>query len=160
MAAVVAESDSELSCVLIPLVEEQLLLPNVTIAEILPWRRVKPLADAPDWCLGVLGWRGEAIPVVRYELLNNSINAVRRAGRCMIVMNRARLAGGLPFYALAAEGLPRLLQLEDEDLENLPRRLGPAETVAVKVGTENAAIPNLDFIEEKVRSLRPSRKGP
>jgi hypothetical protein len=30
----------ELACVLIPLADTHLLLPNVTIAEILPWRRI------------------------------------------------------------------------------------------------------------------------
>ena len=44
---------------MIPLADTHLLLPNVTIAEILPWRRIKPLADGPKWCLGLLGWRGE-----------------------------------------------------------------------------------------------------
>ena len=45
MAAVVAEDLTELSCVLIPLDGTRLLLPNISVAEILPWRRVKVLAD-------------------------------------------------------------------------------------------------------------------
>ena len=63
MVAVVAEDLTELSCVLIPLDGARLLLPNISVAEILPWRRVKALNDGPDWCLGLLGWRGETIPV-------------------------------------------------------------------------------------------------
>jgi len=153
MAAVVAQEQLELSCVIIPLQGQQLLLPNVSVAEILPWRRVKALADGPDWCLGMLGWRGESVPVLRYEALNGSNGGERRAGRCMVVMNRARVADGIPFYALAAEGLPRLVQLQQDDLSNEQRRLGPAEAVAVKVGTELAIIPNLEFIEQQVLSL-------
>jgi hypothetical protein len=69
------------------------------------------------------------------------------------VMNRARNARGLPFYALAAEGLPRMVQLTAEDLTSESGRLGPAEAVVVKVGTETAAIPNLEIIEKAVAKL-------
>lgn len=153
MAAVVAEELSELSCVLIPLDGTRLLLPNISVAEILPWRRVKALADGPEWCLGLLGWRGETIPVVRFESLNGGGAAARKAGRCMIVMNRARTANGPPFYAIAAEGLPRMLQLTADDLSNESGRLGQAESVAVRLGTESAVIPNLDFLETKIATL-------
>lgn len=153
IAAVVAEDVEELSCVMIPLEDAQLLLPNVCIAEILPWRRVKALSDTPPWCLGLLGWRGEMVPVIRFEALNGHPGPVRKSGRCMVVMNRARNARGLPFYALAAEGLPRMVQLTAEDLTSESGRLGPAEAVVVKVGTETAAIPNLEIIEKAVAKL-------
>lgn len=153
MAAVVAQELTELSCVMIPLNGTQLLLPNVSIAEILPWRRVKALENGPQWCLGVLSWRGQAIPVVRFECLNQSEDAVRKAGRCMIVMNRARSIDGIAFYAIAAEGLPRMVQLTADDISNEPSKLRPAESVCVRVGTESAVIPNLGFIEDEVAKL-------
>lgn len=153
MAAVVADEVSELSCVMIPLKGAQLLLPNVCVAEILPWRRVKALSDTPPWCLGLLGWRGEMVPVVRFETLNGAPGEARKSGRCMVVMNRARNARGLPFYALAAEGLPRMVQLTSDDLANESCKLGVAEQVVVKVGTESAVIPNLEVIEAAVAKL-------
>lgn len=153
MAAVVAQQLNELTCVMIPLDGSQLLLPNISIAEILPWRRVKVLGDTPEWCLGLLGWRGEMVPVIRFEQLNGAPGPVRKSGRCMVVMNRARNARGLPFYAIAAEGLPRMVQLTSEDLANESTRLGAAESVAVKVGTESAVIPNLEIIERAVAKL-------
>lgn len=152
-AAQVAEDLSELSCVLIPLQGSQLLLPSVSIAEILPWRRVKALADTPDWCLGMLGWRGEMVPVVRFEVLNGASSEARKSGRCLVVMNRARHSSGLAFYAIASEGLPRLVQLASNDLTNESTRLGRCESVAVKVGTESAVIPNLEYIETAVTKL-------
>lgn len=153
MEAAVVEELSELSCVLIPMEGTHLLLPNVCVAEILPWRRVKALGDTPPWCLGLLGWRGEMVPVVRFENLNGHPGPARKTGRCMVVMNRARNAQGLPFYALAAEGLPRMVQLAADDLTSEPCRLGAAESVVVKVGTETAVIPNLDVIERAVAKL-------
>lgn len=151
--AAVIEEATELSCVMIPLEDTQLLLPNVCIAEILPWRRVKALGETPPWCLGLLGWRGEMVPVVRFETMNGHPGPARKSGRCMVVMNRARNARGLPFYALAAEGLPRMVQLTSDDLSNESCRLGPVEAVVVKVGTESAVIPKLDVIETAVAKL-------
>lgn len=153
MAAVVAEEQQELSCVVIPLQGTQLLLPNVCIAEILPWRRVKALGETPPWCLGLLGWRGEMVPVVRFEAMNGLPGPVRKTGRCMVVMNRARNARGLPFYALAAEGLPRIVQLAADDLSHESSRLGPLESVVVKLGTESAVVPKLEVIETAVAKL-------
>jgi chemosensory pili system protein ChpC len=153
MAAVVAEEQQELSCVVIPLQGTQLLLPNVCIAEILPWRRVKALGETPPWCLGLLGWRGEMVPVVRFEAMNGQSGPVRKTGRCMVVMNRARNARGLPFYALAAEGLPRMVQLAENDLSNESSRLSPLESVVVKLGTETAIVPKLEVIETAVAEL-------
>ncbi|MFP6834733.1 MAG: chemotaxis protein CheW, partial [Pseudomonadales bacterium] len=158
MAEVVAQQSTELSCVVIPLSGMQLLLPNICIAEILPWRRVKVLEDAPDWCLGILGWRGESIPVIRFERFSSSLHEDRKVGRCMIVMNRSRTADAIPFYALAAEGLPRMLQLTDGDLENVPAKLGKAEVATVRVGTESAIIPDLKVIEQHVSELANARK--
>jgi chemosensory pili system protein ChpC len=157
MAALVAEElTSELSCVIIPLDGAQLLLPNVCIAEILPWRRIKALGESPPWCLGLLGWRGEMVPVVRFEKLNGQSGQPRRSGRCMVVMNRARNANGLPFYAMAAEGLPRMVQLTPDDLEKAREtsdELGPAALLAVQLGAEEVLIPDLAKIETAVAGL-------
>jgi chemosensory pili system protein ChpC len=153
--AVAQKQPDELACVLIPLHHgQQLLLPQVCIAEIVPWRRVKPLEGAPDWCLGVLGWRGEAVPVLRFEWLNQGRQEAPAQGRCLVVMNRTSEGAALPFYALAAEGLPRLVQVADGDLAPDRGKPGRAETQIVRLGTETAAIPRLVFIEQQVSRLR------
>ena len=134
MSAVVAQESAELSCLLIPLTQgAQLLLPGVCIAEVLPWRRVKPLADAPDWCLGVLGWRGKVVPTIRFEQLHRAASQVPAAGRCLVVMNRTQSNVGVPFYALAAAGLPRMVQLTGDDLGVADKPSGKAVAQVVRV---------------------------
>jgi len=156
MAAQVAQEPTDLTCVLIPLRDGQLLLPSVSIAEIMPWRRIKVVEGLPDWCLGLLGWRGETVPVVRFERLNQPRSEGPAPGRCLVVMNRTG-GGSARFYALAAEGLPRLVQLAEGDLNEQDERLGRAEARFVKVGAESASIPNLHFLEEQVSALGPGR---
>ena len=154
MAAVLAMDSKELACVLIPLVDTHLLLPNVSIAEILPWRRVKSLPDAPPWCLGLLGWRGETVPVIQFETLNGASATVAGAhGRCLLIMNRSRHNNGREFYALVSAGLPRIVHLGNDDVQNHVTKLGRAELASLKVGIETAVVPNLSYIEEQLRTL-------
>ncbi|HEY5679390.1 MAG TPA: chemotaxis protein CheW [Pseudomonadales bacterium] len=153
MEPATAQELIEMSCVMIPLQETNLLLPNICVAEILPWRRVSSIEDAPKWCLGMLEWRGEVIPVVRFERMGDASVEDAEEGRCLIVMNRSRTIEGLPFYALAAEGLPRIVQLTAEDMANVPTNLGVSETMALRVGSEPAIIPNLQYLEVQVANL-------
>lgn len=143
----------ELSCVLIPTGSFQLLLPNVSVAEILPWRRIKPIEGAEPWCLGVLGWRGESVPVVRFEELQTPSDKPRRTGRCLVVMNRSHSVRSRPFWALAADGLPRMLQLDGEDVGDSSRTPNAIESACVSLGSEEASIPNLGYLEERIAGL-------
>ena len=152
-AVAVADETNELACVLIPTPGPQLLLPNVCIAEIVPWRRIKVLEDGPSWCMGHVGWRGQNVPVVHYPSFGDPQEASPGSARCLVIMNRARNPAGPAFYALAAIGLPRMLQLAQEDLHNLDVELGVADVMQVRVGTEAATIPNLGYIEDRLVEL-------
>lgn len=153
VANVVVEQASELTCVLIPTQPEPLLLPNICVAEIVPWRRISQSKELPAWCLGHLGWRGQTIPVVHFAAFDHPEQGKPGGARCLVVMNRSRHAAGPSFYALLASGLPRMVQLLEDDLSNEPSGLGDADIMKVKVGTEVATIPNLAFIEEQLFSL-------
>ena len=152
-AVAVADEANELSCVLIPTPGLQLLLPNVCVAEIVPWRRIRRLEHGPSWCMGHAGWRGQNVPVVHYPSFGNVNEAAPHSARCLVVMNRAHNASGPAFYALAAVGLPRMLQLLEDDLHNLDVELGVADVMQVRVGTEAATIPNLAYIEDRLAEL-------
>lgn len=151
-AVELVKEDNELSCVLIPTSGKQLLLPKFCVAEIVPWRRIKVLNGGPDWCLGFTGWRGLTIPVVDFsgfdklEITNNN-------NRCMVVMNCARTVNSLPFYAPAAQSLPCMVQLVEEDLENVNQSLGQADVMCVKMGESISVIPDLEYIERQVSEL-------
>ncbi len=148
------DNSDELSCVLIPVYGEQLLLPNVCVAEIVPWRRFKVLDEGPAWCMGFVGWRGHKVPVLHFAGFGQEGEPWRHSARCLVVMNRSRNPAAPAFYAFAAEGLPRMMQLLSDDLEKLGEPQGeapgPADAMRVNVGTEPATIPNLDFVEDRL----------
>ena len=53
--------------VLIQVADARLLLPNATIAEVLSFAEPEPVADAPDWLLGRIRWRGWQLPLVAFS---------------------------------------------------------------------------------------------
>lgn len=146
----------DLSCVLIPTPGEQLLLPNICVAEIVPWRRLKPEPDGPQWLMGYVGWRGQMIAVVHFAGFAEAADVRAAQPRCLVIMNRSRNPAAPAFYALAAEGLPRMLQLADDDLSNASAELSMAQVMQVNVGTEVATIPDLAYVEDMVLKLSQS----
>lgn len=151
VVAPVTEEAVELACVLIPLPERPLLLPSVCIAEILPWRHLAPVPGGPDWAAGTLDWRGERLPVLRVERLAGS-DMSPVPGRSLVVLNRSRADAPLPFYAVAAAGLPRLVQMTEDDLGDAAPA-APAGGLAVQLGAEPVWIADLRLLEARAAEL-------
>lgn len=158
------ELGSDINCLLLPVGKLSLLVPSVCVAEVLPWRRIREVADAPGWLLGTLAWRGDVIPVVQFGVINSYSADADLAGAtsrqvshtaCVAVMNRCKSAHGDAFYAIATDGLPRLMQMGQVDVVSEQVELGIAELAAVKLGREQFRIPNLGFVEDQLVSRRP-----
>ena len=147
------DAGHELACIIIPTSGDSLLLPNVCVAEIVPWRRLKPVEEGPDWCLGLTGWRGLSIPVVDYPLMNESAGKYQPPARCLTVMNRVRTKAGPAFYAFAAQSLPRMVQLVREDLVKDDGNPGTMDLMRIQVGTEATVVPDLEGVERAVADL-------
>jgi len=149
------EVGSDINCVVLPIGQLGLLVPSVCVAEVLPWRRIREIDNSPQWLLGVIAWRGDSIPVVRFESMNGATEAASQHCECVAVMNRCRTPHGQTFYAIATDGLPRMVQVGEEDIVAERTHLGVAESAAVKVGAEQLRIPNLGYIEDQLMTLRP-----
>jgi len=148
------EIGQDLNCVVLPIGELGLLVPSVCVAEVLPWRRFRESSSTPNWMLGAMSWRGDSIPVVRFETLNGATDEPSRDCECVAVMNRCRSTHGQEFYAIATDGLPRMVQVSEDDLFPEQTHLGIAESAAIKLGTELLRIPNLGYVEDQLLTLR------
>ena len=151
------EIGQHLNCVVLPIGQLGLLVPSVCVVEVLPWRRFREIGGTPSSMLGALTWRGESIPVVRFENLNGATEVTSLDCECVAVMNRCRSSQGPEFYAIATDGLPRMIQVSEDDVFPEQTHLGVAESAAVKVGRELLRIPNLGYIEDQLMGLRPRR---
>ena len=144
---------NELATLLIPMRNKQLVLPNVSVAEIIPF--VRPTEDEgqqarPEWFLGHFTWRNTQVPVVSFEGLNGEAIDTLNSSKRIAVLN-GLVDDRLPFCAIVAEGMPRLMRVMPNEVSNDDSAMiGPAELATVLVSGEEAVIPNVDFIQQQI----------
>lgn len=139
-----------IACLLAPVTGKQLLLPNATVAEVVPAGELAAAPEgSPAWRLGSLNWRGMTVPVIAFECLNGQ--ALPSATEQVAIVNGISAQRDLPCYGIAVQGTPRLAKVkiaELEDLEGAP--VGPMEFLMVRYAGELAVIPDLDAVEAQL----------
>ncbi|WP_019528849.1 chemotaxis protein CheW [Dasania marina] len=146
--------NDELATLLIPMNGKQLVLPNVTVAEIIPYMEPSTEhSDLPTWFLGNINWRGIEVPVVSFEAINEEPFASQSANRRIAVLNTLIDDARLPFCGLITESVPRLMRIQPSEIINEEVETGPAELGHVLVNGEQAVIPNVDYIQQQVLAL-------
>lgn len=148
---------TDISSMLLPLQDRNLVLPGVSVAEIVtfvPPEQESGYEDVPAWFLGNIFWRSQRVPMVSYEMLMGGASPQIR-GHCRIaVMNNTGLNQQLNFFAIVLQSTPRLLRLTQEEiLENPDKPLEPGEKAHVYVSGEEAVIPDISYIEQTIIDL-------
>jgi chemosensory pili system protein ChpC len=139
----------EVASLLIPLQGQTILLPNVTVAEIIPSSPVQSIDNAPLWYLGNFQWRELTVPLLSLEALNGEATPGINTRARFAVLNTTGLHNDLPFIAILTQGLPRLARVTEdeisarEDAEN--RRY---DLMHVSWAGEYTLIPNVAAIEQ------------
>lgn len=150
MATMTTEVPEQIASLLIPMLGRPLLVPNVTVAEIVNWREVTPApdSDSPAWLLGDASWRGTRLPVISVERMNNPAAEDAEIGQRLVVINSQRPLN-IPFYGICVQGIPRLVRVFPEELGELDTDLSAEDAydMMVMVSGERAVIPALDVIE-------------
>lgn len=144
------ETNSELlSCVLIPVKDQTLLLPNVSIAEIVDYADISPDTGDRDWLLGHFGWRGLYLPVLSWEAANGGspIEPDAQRGRILVLNTVTDAHKKIPFIALATQGIPRQAKITATELKKQDRKNASAELMSVDFEGEEVQIPNLEVLE-------------
>ena len=140
----------EVASLLIPMQDHMLLVPNVTVAEIVPPSQVTHVDGAPNWYLGNAVWREQTIPVLSYEVMNGDAKASPNPRSRFAVFNTTGLHESLPFIAVVTQGLPRLARVNEEEIsqrEDMDNK--PFELMHVTWAGEEAVIPDVTAIERQ-----------
>lgn len=149
-----SNAPNELATLLIPMHGKQLVLPNVTVAEVIPFMAPEPGDDMPSWYLGTFPWRNQNIPIVSFEALNDEPFVSQSHSRRIAVLNGLVDSQRLPFCAMVTEGMPRLMRvMTDEVSVDEEAECGPCELARVIVNGERAVIPNVDRLQQEVLNL-------
>jgi chemosensory pili system protein ChpC len=145
----------EIRCVLVPVGNLRLLLPNATIAEVVTQSKPEPMADAPEWLLGRIAWRGWRVPLVSFTKLAGTEEGDAELSVRVAVLKALGGNPKLPFIAVLTQGFPRLTTLNAELI--IPTHDGsvlpPGVRAHVLVRDDVAMIPDLEWIETELLSL-------
>ncbi|WP_397377277.1 chemotaxis protein CheW [Pseudomonas sp.] len=150
MSQAVASPNTSVSLtgLLMPLSDRTLLLPNVAVAELIPYRAPQVTEGMPDWFLGQIAWRDLRLPLLSFEAASDG-QAVVNSGSRVAVINAL---GGRPmvkFIAVLVQGIPRCIKLE-ANLARAEAVLSPLELDAVQLGEAVLKIPDLIGLEQKL----------
>lgn len=146
--------------VLIQIAGAQLLLPNAATVEVLSYAEPEPVDNAPEWMLGQIRWRGWRLPMVSFARIAGTHTPGAPIGTKVIVIKALGGDPKLPYFALVAQGFPRLVTITPERLmvdsvhqETLPDGI----SLRVMFNDDVALIPDLDAAERMiVEVLRPA----
>jgi chemosensory pili system protein ChpC len=135
----------------IPIEQGNLLMPGTLVAEIVGFKPPVPLPDGgPDWLLGELAWREQRVPVIALEpLIDGSLPQVSQRAR-IVVLKALTGRPGMPYVALVARDIPRLLVVQEGTVEPLGEGDAVPTGVACEVlaNGEPAIIPDVTAIED------------
>ena len=145
----------EIRCVLVPVGDLRLLLPNATIAEVITQGTAEPVEGAPHWLLGRIAWRGRRVPLVSFTRLAGTGEGDVELTMRVAVLKALSGHPKLPFIAVLTQGFPRLTTLNAELI--IPthdgKELPPGVRAHVLVRDDVAMIPDLEWIETTVLDL-------
>jgi len=142
-------------CLWVPLEGGNLLLPNIAIAEVTGYQPLDPIQNGPDWLLGTLRWRARLLPVVSMESLCGFAAPRGKPGAHISVLNSVVEDSTLPFYAMVTAQIPRLINVDAgklSDPRQAVRSLPDTVTDCIRIGNEEALIPNLEIIQKRVET--------
>lgn len=145
----------EIRCVLVPVGELRLLLPNAAIAEVVTRSTPEPVEGAPYWLLGRIAWRGWRVPLVSFTRLAGTGEGDTELTVRVAVLKALGGDPKLPFIAVLTQGFPRLTTLNAELI--IPTHDGnalpPGVRAHVLVRDDVAMIPDLEWIEATLLEL-------
>jgi len=148
-----AESGTrEIRGLMIPVTGGRVLLPNATVAEVITYSVPEKIANAPDWLLGRLSWRGWRLPLFSFAMLSGSAQQESYSNAKVAVLKALGGDAKMPFMALLAQGFPRLTTVTPDLL--IPTGDESAHPPGVHghvlVRDDQAMIPSLGQIESLI----------
>ncbi|MDD2162162.1 MULTISPECIES: chemotaxis protein CheW [Pseudomonas] len=147
-AVATQNSVTSLTGLLMPLTDRTLLLPNVAVAELIPYRAPQVSEGLPSWFLGQIAWRDLRLPLLSFEAASDGQATVSSGSRVAVI----NALGGRPavkFIAVLVQGIPRSIKVGAE-LVRADVTLSPLELDAVQFGDTVLKIPDLLGLEQKL----------
>lgn len=147
-SAITQDTSVSLTALLVPLADRTLLVPNVAVAELIPYRAPNSASGNPPWLLGQVSWRDLTLPLLSFEAASGGQPETDARAR-VVVLNALGGRDHVKFIALLVQGIPRSVKV-DPGLARSDVTLAPLELDAVNLGDVQARIPDLIALEQKL----------
>ena len=160
-AAEVDASLLQVNSLLLPVVDNVLLAPQVAVAEVLNWGEqgaddlLPDKADTSPHCYGWINWRDQTIPLLSFDSIYSGQRPLLDKELKIVICNAVFKASATGFYALLVSNFPRALRLSMEGemvLESTPSDK-PGAQMQVSVDGEEVLIPDFEYLEQIVAEI-------
>ncbi len=141
---------------LIQIADAKLLLPNAAIAEVMSYADPEPLADAPDWLLGRIRWRGWQLPLVAFSRFSGIASDEQGGlGSKVIVLKALGGHAKRPFFAVLTQGFPRLVTVTETALHSDGKddKVPEGVLARVRLNEDDALLPDLATLESRINEV-------
>ncbi len=147
-----AEARSSVRSQIIPISGGHLVLPNTAVAEVIVYSEPAPVADGPEWLLGLLNWRERDVPLLSFEALSGQPKPAAPLRAKIVVLNALGGNPDLNFFAVLVHGIPQLANIDERRITAIDYTPDADSVIAsrVVVDGETAVIPDLDAIEQRL----------
>jgi chemosensory pili system protein ChpC len=110
------------------------------------------LADAPDWLLGRIRWRGWQLPLLAFSRFAGIAEERGGLGSKVVVLKALGDEARQPFFALLTQGFPRLVTVTEAALASVGDDAAVPEGVLarVRLNEDEALLPDLAALEERI----------
>lgn len=154
-AALLQNLPDDVPSLMLPFLDKTLLVPTVTVAEVVGYRKPEQIDEAPDWLLGVFAWRDQRVPMMSLELLTGQPLAPVGELSRVAIFNYTGVSEELPFLAVPTVGIPKLARVTADEL--VQEEAGPAnvfEKARVKLNGDSLIIPEISALEQAYLSWK------
>lgn len=147
-----AQQSQFVHCMLIPLQQHYLLLPNSSIAEVIPLTGVIQEQSGETPWLAFINWQHRRLPLVHLENLLTDGAVPLSAGNKLCIVNGINPEADIEYYAIPCSGSPQLITLNQAALHiTQEEKNSPYLHCQIKISNKIALIPNLDQLEASIR---------
>ena len=143
-------SDNSLPCFVLPMCAEAMIVPSVTVAEVIDYRPPEPLPGAPAWFMGVVDWRGIAIPVISFERFNHLTESRQGSQSRLAIMNVVSNQHYMRYFSVVIQGNPKPVKIMADTIEQQDDSMSDGIAMKVLYAGQNAMIPDMDAIERSI----------
>lgn len=148
------EGPVEVPSLAVPVAGFNLLLPTVSVAEMVPYRKSRFLAvtseEQIEGYIGRYEWRDQQVPLLSFEELNGLPRGEVSGYNQVAIINATGVDNRLAYVAVIAQGIPHLVRVTPDAIQPYSEAPElPYVKMTVIVDGQEAVIPDVAALEHK-----------